>query len=444
MQLQFAGAAGTVTGSKTFLKCDKEYYLIDAGLFQGTPEMGEKNLLSLDTDLIQNLKGVFITHAHLDHCGYLPFLVAQGYSGPIFMTAATRELAQIVLEDAYSILQSELKEKRITQIPYSENDLARVFSMIVEKKKSQEHKHHSLQFKFIEAGHILGACSLLVQWKDKKILFSGDLGRDEDLVHVAPETCDQAVDVVILEGTYGGRSHSQGSVNSILDEAIEHVKKREGVLLIPCFAIARSAIVLKVLNDFFKKNSSKKLKIFVDSPMMIKALKVYLEYADQLKIKKEELEDILDQVKMVEFPKDRKKLSKFEPPFILVSSSGMLSGGRSVEHFERRAIKEQNYVLFVGYQGIGTLGRRVLDGGKSFIAYGREQEVKAQIGKLSQLSAHADEDELITYLRKLKMENGKVFVNHAEPGSAELMAKRISGELEKEVVIAAENMNYEL
>jgi metallo-beta-lactamase family protein len=443
MQLIFLGAAGTVTGSKTLIQHENKKYLIDAGMFQGQTWLEEKNYSPINPELIKNLKGIFITHAHLDHCGFLPYLVNLGYSGPIFMTEATKDLVEIVLEDALSILITNFKEKKIPRMPYSQDDLSRVISMIVVKEKGVTLKHDSLEFQFIESGHILGAASLWVQWNQKSVLFSGDLGRGDDLIHVPAEICKEKIDTVVIEGTYGGRKHSVEPINDLLRPVIKHIKEREGVLLIPSFAIARSAIVLKVIKDYFENNPTDKLKVFVDGPMMIKALRTYLKHADQLKIEVKELEDLLDSIKMVEYPKDRKKLLSFKPPYILVSSSGMLSGGRSVEHFERIAIKDFNHVLFVGYQGVGTLGRKVLDGEKSFLADGKLREIKAKIGLLPQLSAHADEEEMLDYLKKIKISTGKIFINHAEPSAADNFHQRITSELGAEVIIAQENKAYE-
>lgn len=442
MQLQFFGASGTVTGSKSVIKLKQCCYMIDAGLFLGEQWAADKNSIPLPPEILNSLKAVFITHAHLDHCGYLPYLVNQGYSGPIFMTEATRELVRIVLDDAFSIVSDEFASKKIAKLPYNADDLQKVFSMIVTKKEGVDYDHDSLFFKFISAGHILGACSLLINWNQKRVLFSGDLGRKDDLVHVSSKEHSEQVDIVVIEGTYGGAEHCKGPVNSVISDAIKNIRGNSGVLLIPSFAIARSVIVLKVLNDFFNKHPEFKLKIFVDSPMMIKALRVYQKYADQLKITPEELAEIIGSVKLVEFPKDRKKLTKQKPPYILVSSSGMLSGGRSVEHFERVAIKDFNQVMFVGYQGVGTLGRKVIDGEKSFVADGKLREIKAKITQLLQLSAHADQSELITYLKTMTPQ--RVFINHAEPESAELFAKRISSELELEVDIAEQDKRYEL
>jgi metallo-beta-lactamase family protein len=407
MELIFIGAAGTVTGSKCLIKEQDHSYLVDAGLYQGEKWLTQKNLSPLRPGLAKSLDGIFITHGHLDHCGYLPYLVNQGFSGPIFLTEPTQELVKIVLEDAYTILKNDFDKKKIETLPYTEDDLAKVISMMVLKDKEVDYEHEKLKFKFFEAGHILGACSLWLAWNNTKVLFSGDLGRSDDLIHKAPVVCNEDVDVIVIEGTYGGRSHPTGSVESTLIESIEHVRSREGVLFIPSFAIARSAVVLKVLNDFFIENPSLKLQIYVDSPMMIKALRTYVKYAKDLKITKEELNTILDSVKLVEYPKDRKKLLKVHPPYILLSSSGMLSGGRSMQHFDRIAIKDYNQILFVGYQGVGTLGRKVLDGEKSFVATGKKREVRAKVDMLDQLSAHADENEMVSYLKQFKIKKGK-------------------------------------
>lgn len=448
MKLQFFGAAGTVTGSKTLLSegagNNVERYLVDAGLYQGEDWLTEKNNINFNFEFVKEIKAIFITHAHLDHCGYLPYLINQGFSGPIFMTKATSELVELVLKDAFSIMEKDLKDKKIEKAHYSIDDLSKVFSMINIKSRDQVHKYNSLNFKFIEAGHILGASSLNIKWNDKYLLFSGDIGRQEDPIHMAPNHLNEKVDALIIEGTYGRREHSDEPIEPKLKGAIDHIRKYEGVLLIPSFAIARSAVILKALTDFFAKNPSLKLKVYVDSPMMIKALRIYEENAVDLKVSREEFENLLDNVKLVEYPKDRKKLQKVSPPYILLSSSGMLSGGRSIEHFERLAIKESNFVMLAGYQGVGTLGRQVLDGQQTIISAGRERQIKARVDLISQLSAHADESELLEYISHLKNPDLKVFVNHAEPETANLFSDKIEKDLKLSATVVAEDRDYEL
>jgi metallo-beta-lactamase family protein len=443
MELKFLGAAATVTGSKTLIHNHDSGYLVDCGLYQGENWLTEKNKNEIDKDIIKSLLGVFITHAHLDHCGYLPYLVAQGYSGPIFMTEETKKLVSIVLEDAYNIMEKAHLENKIEKKPYTQDDIAKVISMINLKERDILHKHENLEFKFYQAGHILGAVSLWLKWDNKKVLFTGDLGRTDDCIHPEPQVCPDDVDAVVIEGTYGDRTHPVDDSFSKFQKTINHIREKKGVLLIPSFAIARSTVVLKKLYDFFQEYPTLKLKIYVDSPMMIKALHAYEQYSKELKIKSQEFLAILGDIKMVEFPKDRKKLMKVHAPYILLSSSGMLTGGRSIEHFERIAIKDYNAVLFVGYQGVGTLGRAVIDGQNEILANNKPTALKALIENILSLSAHADQKQIIDYLMKSRIKDATIFINHAEKSAADELEQSISSKLKNRVIKVEENQNYQ-
>lgn len=405
--IKFLGAAGTVTGSSYYL----DGLLVDLGMFQGGHELNKLNLIRPDIE-IEKLKGVILTHAHLDHCGRLPWLIKMGYKGPIYMTAATSELMEIALLDAAKLNDED------------DNYVVEIMKLIKIVEYSQKFSVDSFQCTLCDAGHILGSASVLVETENKKIIFSGDLGNSpEDLL--SPTQSFPQADIVVMESTYGDREHAKEDPIQILQEEINAIENNDGTLLIPAFAIERSQEILHNI-DHLKKD--KKIKedtlVFLDSPMATKATRVYRKYKQ---LYSPELAEHVQNDDPFDFPgliitekaRESASIGKSIGPKVIIAGSGMMTGGRVVNHAAELLPNPQNRLLIVGYQAVGTLGRQILDG---------EKIVQAHVKKSSGMSAHADQPKLLNWLKNI---NGvkKVFLTHGEDPARQVLSQKIIQEI---------------
>lgn len=406
--LSSMGGSDTVTGSCHLLTLGKNDYLIDAGLFQGRDEGFHKNQPHR-LDELKKVKAIFLTHAHLDHCGFLPRLALEGYHGPIFCTAATRDLAELVMLDAASILQAEalkankgvIKKSKHVGPLYRTQDVQRVMNLIKVVEFEKWEHHGDLEFCFYPAGHIPGASCLSLRSSknsdllgEERILFSGDLGRVDDLL-IRPPKVEGGHTLVIMESTYGDRVHpSKGDPKSsekVLPDIIRKVKAKKGVLLVPAFSIARSQMLLKFFKDLMERDHNLKLPVFMDSPMGLKANHLFSVHAEQLKISKDEVKELFEFFKPIKEKWDEEGREKTESTEaqILISSSGMLTGGKVLEHFKNLSTNSDNFIFFPGYLGEGTLGRKVADG---------DIAISAEVLQAKDFSSHADQTQLLQWL----------------------------------------------
>lgn len=438
MQITFLGAIGTVTGSKTLLETENHSLLIDCGMYQGhhSEQVNHKplNLESAELDFI------ILTHAHLDHSGFLPVLVKQGFQGKILCTEATYQIAKIILEDSVRVQQSHLKDNPQFQVLYDEIDVSKTLSYFQTVIEGESLIFDDIQIHFYEAGHILGASQVLIENKGQSILFSGDLGRAKDRIHKAPKLVE--ADHYIVESTYGDRIHSSESVVEKLAEHIKKIKETNGVLLVPAFAVARSQMFIQYLDDVFNKYPNCELPIFLDSPMTSKVTKIYIEHLKELSVDEDDFSKALKRVKFLDYGNDHKKFKKAKRPFILISSSGMISGGKVLRYFDMFAKSAENTVLLTGYQGEGTIGNKVLAGEKSIKLFGHTMTVKANIDLLEGLSAHADYTEIISHLKKLKNTPKYIFLNHGDNEARQNLKEKIEYEFDTNVIIAHKNTIY--
>lgn len=441
MQLSFYGASETVTGSKSVLEIGTKRVLIDCGMYQGNHALEELNSKSL-TSLFGPIDYVFLTHAHLDHTGLLPKLIHEGFHGKIYCTKETFALVRIILEDCVRIQLSELKDGKLSELIYNEMDVEKTLSLMSTVELNSKVEIDEFTVEFLSAGHILGAMSVIFESSDKRICFSGDIGRSEDLIHTAPKVPKQ-LDYLVLETTYGDRNHDKKNPYKDLILSIEKIKQSKGVLLIPAFAVARTQILVKMLADLFEIAPNLKLPIFVDSPMAVKTTKVYQDYSDSLKVKKDDFETTLKVARFVEFGNDAKKLARQKAPFILISSSGMLTGGRIMKYVDMYAHHERNVILLTGFQGEGTLGRSILDGERDFKIFGHKLKVRADVKQVSSLSAHADQEELTNYVKEIKGLK-KVFLNHGEKEAIKRFREKLSTKIESAVIIAEKGKVFKL
>lgn len=440
MKLEVIGAVDSVTGSKSCLEIDDIRIVVDSGLFQGMKDAAHRNREVVIKDKIDF---VFLTHAHLDHSGYLPVLAKNGFRGLIYCTVETRELVEIILNDSVKIQENELKEGGQTEPLYTAEDVELVMSQIIVVQKGVDYKKSHFHFRFSEAGHILGAASVTI-WNDKlKIAFSGDIGRRDDILHLAPQALTD-IDYLVLESTYGDRRHKRNHIIDDLQKEIDLIIQKKGVLLIPSFAVARTQQIILYLHEIFEKSPQHKIKVYVDSPMAIKATKVYEKYIESTKISKEGFKNALGSVKLAEFESTFDKVRKQKPPFIVVSSSGMLGGGMIMKYLDMFIHHSENTILFSGYQGEGSLGRKILDGETGMELNGHILKIRAEIHLLEGLSAHADQDELIDYACHAKGRLKKVFLNHGEKESMLALQGTLSHKLKIPVVIPEKGLKYDL
>ncbi len=443
--LRFLGAAGTVTGSRFFVETPHARVLVDCGLFQGRKPLRLRNWepFPVDPGL---LDAVLLTHAHVDHCGFLPALLRAGFRGRVFATRGTAELARIVLPDSGRLHEEDALHanrggysKHAPALPlYTEEDGEEAASRIEPLAFGGDTEvAPGVRAGFSHAGHILGAGSItltLAGPPERRIAFSGDLGRPEHPL-LRPPAPAPAADWTLIESTYGDRSHDDPEVLEALAEAVSRTAGRGGVVVIPAFAVDRTEVVLFHLRALTEAGRIPPLPVFVDSPMALAALQVYRralrEGWDEVHPGLHGREDLLAprQLEEVRDPRASRKLCKTAGPFIVVSASGMATGGRVLHHLAERLPDARNSVLLVGYQVPGTRGHRLLSGERAIKMRGRYVPVRAEVRNLSAFSVHADADELLGWLRQGEGRPELVFTVHGEPDAAAALADRIDREV---------------
>ncbi|MBD66253.1 MAG: hypothetical protein CME62_13665 [Halobacteriovoraceae bacterium] len=436
MKILPLGATQTVTGSKTLLQLHDHSYLIDCGLFQGGERLQKKNV-SVNTKALRHIHAIFITHAHLDHAGYLPYLFHHGIIKPIYCTPLTAELIKIMLDDSLSILESQTEKEKIEGLYFEQKDIDLVNANIKTVSYNEKISFSDCQVSFHPNGHILGAASVRIQSNENVVLFSGDVGRQDDPLHMTPDIPLDA-QTVQLEATYGDRIHSQASSLALLREEVEEIIQKKGVLLIPAFAIGRTQMILRLIWELFESDPHLQLPVFLDSPMGVKVTDLYAKNCSELKLTSKEFDDVLSCVKLVRFGKDVKKLKKMMPPFILVSSSGMLGGGKIMNYLPEVLVRDYNTVLLTGFQAEETLGRQLLEGAKTIKVGKQKVDVRARIKLLEGLSAHADRHELIGLVKRMDQLK-TIILNHGESEVLEHFKNVLEDSINVNVIIAKAN-----
>lgn len=435
--LTFLGAAQTVTGSKYLLTVGERRILVDAGMFQGEKALRKLNWADFPVPP-DTITDVLITHAHLDHVGYLPVLVKAGFAGPVWCTAYTEELAQIVLRDAGFLQERDAEDARLggwskhaRPLPlYSSADVERTLPLLtpVEYERDLD-LGDGVSARWTRAGHILGSASIRVQTPDGSVLFSGDLGRVDHPVLRARETPEGA-DVVLVESTYGDRDHAEpvNLPHEALADATRRAISRGGSVLIPAFAVDRTEVVLKALSDMRRDGRIPRTPVYVNSPMAAAALEVYTRATDEMRADLD-LADIRRDLREVRTADESRDLTSGPAtPSIIVSSSGMATGGRVLHHLERMLPDSRNAVVLTGYQAAGTRGRALVEGATRLKMHGRYVGVKAEIVR-EEFSVHADASELLDWVGDLDPPPGVVFCTHGEPAPAQALATAITTKL---------------
>jgi metallo-beta-lactamase family protein len=454
MRISFHGAAREVTGSCHHFEVKDtsgkvRQILFDCGMFQGEQMCGSKNadVFGFDPKLIE---AVFISHAHADHTGRLPKLIAGGFTGSIYMVEPCIGLSKLVLEDAYHIMKEDAKRCG-SSILYELDDLKGVFDRIQPVSYHQEiDVAPGVSVMFHEAGHVLGSAYISIDAEGKRLVYSGDIGNDR--VPILPETEPiSRADVVICESTYGDRTHEGTEQrSSLLKEAIDLVIRDRGVLMIPAFSIERTQELLYAIDQLLQTELKTHIPIFLDSPMAIRATELYRHFKSYLKFDA----PILAQpdLDFFSFPNLRETLTTDESkaindtqaPFIVIAGSGMMSGGRIMHHLRHHLPDAKSRVLVIGYQAAGTLGRRIYEGAKSVRIYGKEVEVRAKVSAIGAFSAHGDQDKLTRWLAP---EDGqtpkKIFLVHGDREVEEVFATHLRHHLGAEVIIPEYQGTYE-
>ncbi len=435
MKIQFIGATGTVTGSKYLLSQDKKYHLLDCGLFQGLKVLRLRNWSPLPIKP-KDISSVILTHAHIDHSGYIPLLVKNGFRGKIYATPATKALCDILLPDAGHLQEEDAAyankhkfSKHTPALPlYTEAEAIRsldYFKTIPWGVRVPLSKN--LSFTLNPAGHILGASLVKLLANNTSIVFSGDLGRPHHLMMNPPAVINKA-DYLVVESTYGNRTHSQEDSSKTLKNFILKVWERGGIVLIPTFAVGRAQELLHLINRLKKKNSIPDIPVFLNSPMAIKATEVYRDYVGDHKLTYEECTDMCTKTKFITSVEESKALNESKKPAIILSASGMATGGRVLHHLKNILPDSKNMVLFAGFQAAGTRGESLLKGNPAIKIHGQILPVKAEIQSLDNVSAHADSNEIMDWLAPIKKAPKMTFITHGEPMAGEALRKRIQDE----------------
>jgi len=452
--LTFLGATGTVTGSKYLLEAGGKRLLIDCGLFQGLKELRLRNWNPLPIPSA-SIQWLVLTHAHLDHTGYIPRLVKDGFRGQVYASSATVDLSKLVLPDSGHLQEEDAAyankkgfSKHDPALPLYTYDEAvkslESFCAIDESKPLELSSH--LTLRCLSAGHILGARMIEVTVREngavKKILFSGDLGRFPQLILRPPVVPENGFDYMLLESTYGDRLHPRDDVGARLASIVEATAQTGGTVVIPSFAVGRTQELLYLFRELIAQRKMHSLPIHVDSPMAIDVTDLYRRHEEDHDLQTGALE--AQGIKPFSPPdlhfdkslEESKALNDTRYPMVIISASGMATGGRVVHHLERCLPDHRNTILFVGFQAAGTRGR-LIQAGQPVKMYGQYVHVRARIETLEHLSGHADYGEILVWLHKFHIPPGKTFLVHGEPKAAESLRQKVAQELKWDVEVAS-------
>jgi len=435
MELTFLGATGTVTGSRYLLTSGREKILVDCGLFQGLKDLRLENRRPFPLPASE-LAAVVLTHAHLDHSGYLPLLVASGFEGPIFCTPATADLCRILLPDSGHLQEEEAERankhgysKHSPALPlYTRADAEVALEQLVTVPVHRPSTVGGIEFTFRRAGHILGSATAALRGDGATIVFSGDLGRAADPVLLPPEPVAEA-DYLVVESTYGDRLHEAENTQTALADAINRTAHRGGVVVIPSFAVARAQVLLWHLNALRDRGAVPALPVFLDSPMAIEATDIFIRHPEEHRLSPAQCVTLRATATMTSSSDDSKEIDRRRGPMIIISASGMATGGRILFHLERFAPDPRNTILLVGHQAVGTRGADMMNGRDHIRIHGADVPVRAEVVTLHGLSAHADADEILGWLKHFQRPPRQTFVTHGEPGPAAALRDRIEHEL---------------
>ncbi len=432
MRLTFLGGTGTVTGSKYLLEHAGRRLLVDAGLYQGLKQLRLRNWDNFPVAPAE-IDAIVLTHAHLDHSGFLPRLVQLGFRGRVYCTSATRDLCTLILPDSGRLLEEEADyanrhgfSKHHPALPlYTEEDAQTALKHFTVREFTEGFEPiPGVRVQLRRAGHLLGAASARVEWEGRSLLFSGDLGRANDLLMVPPEL-PEAADTVIVESTYGDRAHADADPLTEMADVINRTAARGGIIVIPSFAIGRAQALMYCLHLLRQQHRIPDLPAFLNSPMAADATQIYRAHRAEHRLTPEQCEAMCSAARIVNSVEESKHLNDMRFPAVIISASGMASGGRVLHHLKAFAPDPRNSILFAGFQAAGTRGAAMVSGARTVKIHGQQVPVRAEVAQLDSLSAHADRNELLAWIGALPSAPRRVFVTHGEPVAADALRQAI-------------------
>ncbi len=452
LTLRSLGAANTVTGSKHLLESDGKRILVDCGLFQGVKNLRELNWTPLAVDP-SSIDAVIVTHAHLDHTGYLPRLVRDGFRGPIVSTEATAAVADIILRDSAKLQERDaafLNKHKVTKhhpaLPlYDSEDAGRALDLFTTRSFGTEFglPDAGPVVMFRRAGHILGAATVDLLWHGRRMVFTGDLGRYDDPLMVDPEPVP-AADYLVIESTYGDRLRERGDPADALAEIISATVDRGGTVVIPAFAVGRAQALLYYLWQLRSEGRLPDVHVYLDSPMAINASELLRTYQRDHRLPPEVYEGMCAMATYTREAEQSMQISASREPKVVISASGMATGGRILHHLKTFAPDPRNTIVVTGYQVPGTRGRSIVAGERYVKIHGQWIPIRAQVANLQMLSAHADADELIRWCSGITTPPRRVFVVHGEPQAADTLRRRLDREFGWQATVSRPNQLFTL
>ncbi len=444
MNITFLGGTGTVTGSKYLLETTTSKILIDCGLYQGYKWLRARNREPLPLDL-QKLDAIVLTHAHLDHSGFIPALYKQGFRGPVYAHPATISLCSILLVDSGHIQEDDAKfygKHKLSrhQNPeplYDKATAQACLSLFQPVEFDESFQIGDIDVTLQSVGHILGAASIILQANGKRVGFSGDVGRSNDSIMLPPKPLPP-LDLLMLESTYGNRLHDKESSLNQLAEVVNSMAKKGGALLIPSFAVGRTESILHMLATLIKEDMMPKLPIYLDSPMAINVFDIYCQYYDLNRLSKAQCFDMCNIANFTKTVDESKALSEIRVPHIIIAGSGMATGGRILHHMKRLLGDYRTTILFTGYLSGGTRGAKMIAGQNTVKIHGKWWPVKAEVKVLHGLSGHSDYQEITQWLQSSKLKpKTKIRLVHGEPEASEAMRDHLKQNTQFDVEVAS-------
>lgn len=436
LRLSFLGAAGTVTGSRYLLEAPDGRILIDCGLFQGYKQLRLRNWAKLPFDP-RTIDAVVLTHAHIDHSGYLPALVRDGFSGPIYCSGGTAELCKLLLpdsahlqeEDARFLNRRGVSKHKPARPLYTGEDAEKCLEQFRSVRPGKAFQPvSSLSVTLQLAGHVLGACSVRIESPDTTLTFTGDLGRADDPI-LKPPVVPGATEYLVCESTYGDRKHPVIDPEAELAEWLQPACERGGVVVIPAFAVGRAQTMSLHISKLKLQRLIPDVPVYLDSPMAIDASALYHQFMSEHRLSEEACRQMCGTPTLVNTPEQSKAIDRLGGPMIIISASGMATGGRVVHHLKQFVGDPRNLVLLAGFQAPGTRGYALANGAQVLRMHGEEFQIRAQIGQLRSSSSHADADDMLSWMRAIGTQPRHVFVTHGEPLSSDALRSRIEHEL---------------